>query len=170
MKILTLWEPYATLIALGEKKIETRSWYTSYRGPMAIHAAKHGYKNYWYPAKMAGTLHHFEQALDAAATRSIRIQGHETKPGHIVAVAEVLDCLPMEGYRCQSGLFEDYPLLDTPKERAFGDYSSGRYGWVLEHVFRLPEPIPYKGGQGLRDLSNEIVKQIKVQGWQEPRA
>src|SRR6202030_3531482 len=40
MKTLTLTQPWATLVALGAKRIETRSWRTSYRGPLAIHAAK----------------------------------------------------------------------------------------------------------------------------------
>jgi len=40
MKAISLWEPWATAIAIGAKKIETRSWATSYRGPLAIHAAK----------------------------------------------------------------------------------------------------------------------------------
>lgn len=40
MKALTLWQPWASLVALGVKSIETRSWSTSYRGPLAIHAAK----------------------------------------------------------------------------------------------------------------------------------
>lgn len=40
MKALSLTQPYATLVAIGAKQIETRSWSTSYRGPLAIHAAK----------------------------------------------------------------------------------------------------------------------------------
>lgn len=40
MKALTLYEPWASLVALGAKKIETRSWPTKYRGPLAIRAAK----------------------------------------------------------------------------------------------------------------------------------
>ena len=39
MKVLTLHQPYASLIALGLKTIETRSWSTKYRGPLAVHAA-----------------------------------------------------------------------------------------------------------------------------------
>jgi hypothetical protein len=38
MKCLTLYQPWATLLILGAKKIETRSWQTSHRGPLAIHA------------------------------------------------------------------------------------------------------------------------------------
>src|SRR3954451_22243677 len=37
---LTLTQPWATLVAIGAKQIETRSWGTSYRGWLAIHAAK----------------------------------------------------------------------------------------------------------------------------------
>lgn len=40
MKALTVQQPYASLIASGEKWIENRSWHTNYRGPLAIHAAK----------------------------------------------------------------------------------------------------------------------------------
>jgi hypothetical protein len=40
MKAISLWQPWATLVAIGAKTIETRGWSTSYRGPIAIHAAK----------------------------------------------------------------------------------------------------------------------------------
>lgn len=40
MKAITLTQPWATLVAIGAKKIETRSWATGYRGRLAIHAAK----------------------------------------------------------------------------------------------------------------------------------
>ena len=40
MKALTLHQPYASAIALGLKHFETRAWKTTYRGPVAIHAAQ----------------------------------------------------------------------------------------------------------------------------------
>lgn len=40
MKALSLTQPWATLVAIGAKRLETRSWSTTYRGPLAIHAAK----------------------------------------------------------------------------------------------------------------------------------
>jgi activating signal cointegrator 1 len=40
MKALTVCQPYAELIARGEKRIENRTWPTSYRGPLFIHAGK----------------------------------------------------------------------------------------------------------------------------------
>lgn len=39
MKAITIWQPWASLIACGVKQYETRSWPTKYRGPIAIHAA-----------------------------------------------------------------------------------------------------------------------------------
>ena len=39
MKVLSLTEPYATLIKNGKKKVETRSWKTSYREELYIHAS-----------------------------------------------------------------------------------------------------------------------------------
>ena len=38
MKALTISQPYANLIACGEKQVENRKWWTPYRGPLAIHA------------------------------------------------------------------------------------------------------------------------------------
>lgn len=40
MKALTICQPYAELIARGEKPIENRTWPTTYRGPLLIHAGK----------------------------------------------------------------------------------------------------------------------------------
>jgi hypothetical protein len=40
MKALTICQPYAHLITIGEKRVENRSWPTSYRGRLAIHAGK----------------------------------------------------------------------------------------------------------------------------------
>lgn len=40
VRALTLWQPWASLVAVGAKTIETRGWSTDYRGPLLIHAAK----------------------------------------------------------------------------------------------------------------------------------
>jgi hypothetical protein len=40
MKIITVRQPYADMIVNGRKNIEYRSWPSSYRGPVLIHAAK----------------------------------------------------------------------------------------------------------------------------------
>ena len=50
MRALTLHQPYASFIALGVKHIETRSFKTNYRGPLAIHAGKRRPKQIWCDA------------------------------------------------------------------------------------------------------------------------
>ena len=47
MKALTIWQPWAGAAAAGIKHNETRSWYTNYRGPLAIHAAKQSIQTGW---------------------------------------------------------------------------------------------------------------------------
>ena len=144
MKALTLTQPWATLVAIGAKKIETRSWRTSYRGPLAIHAAK-GFPKW---AKDTCRDNPFHSALYAAGLA--RERWTEGIPiGCVIATCNLLDCLPMVATGCLSGVFDDYPELDTPQERAFGDYSEGRYAWILEDVKPLPEPVPAKGALSL---------------------
>ena len=143
MKAISLWQPWASLIATGAKTIETRSWSTNYRGPLAIHAAKT-----------------WNQELDAMICEG-RIQGGlaplvgkplgHTWPGvHkkdlpfgcVVAICDLVDCIPT-AEMTQTQVFP---------QRFFGDFTPGRYGWVLANVRRI-EPIPAIGRQGFWDWS-----------------
>lgn len=40
MKVITIKEPYSTLILEGKKTIETRTWKTYHRGPILLHCSK----------------------------------------------------------------------------------------------------------------------------------
>ena len=144
MKALTLTQPWASLVAIGAKKIETRGWKTSYRGPLAIHAAK------GFP-KWAR-----EFTTESVVYEAVKVrfnQGHCGLPayplGMVVATCNLVDILPTETVGCLPGVFDDYPELDNPDERAFGDYTAGRWAWVLEDVVLLPKPIPAKGALSL---------------------
>lgn len=141
MKALTLWQPWASLIAFGAKQIETRSWDTRYRGPLAIHAGK----GFPLECRALCAEEPFRSALQAA-----EIPDWQALPlGAVVAVVTVADCRPT-GRTLSSYPFapEWLPEEGSP-ERAFGDYRPGRYGWFLENILRLPEPVPAKGRQGL---------------------
>lgn len=140
MKALTLHQPWASLVAIGAKRIETRSWCTNYRGPLAIHAGKS-------TEHIHVVLHDddFTNALGAAG-----ILNHPNPTfGAVVAVCRLADCLPTKAVGCFPGVFEDYPELDTAMERTFGDYTPGRWAWVLDCVEPLEKPIPARGAQGL---------------------
>lgn len=128
MKAISLWQPWASAIAIGLKTNETRSWSTAYRGPLAIHAAKtdnEEIREFW--------------AWKACAPLRERFGRFENLPrGAIVATCrleEVLHTTDVDGL--------------TEQEKAFGNYSPGRYAWVLTEVLALPTPIPVRGSQGL---------------------
>lgn len=155
MKLISLWEPWATLMALGAKKIETRSWATSYRGWLAIQASKGGLSKRDLAQTISDPL--FQAALGSELFR----------PGHIVAVVNLKYC--KEICRAMSpGTPEELEarrvIVAPPEpERSFGDYYPGRYGWITDSLFRLPEPIPFKAKQGLCDVPDDVVRQIRDQ-------
>ena len=151
MKALTLWQPWATLVAIGAKRIETRSWSTTYRGPLAIHAArsKKGHEMYWRePFHNELKAYHYHAPA-------------ELPHGRIIAVCELADILPTAEVR---GIVES-------REMAFGDYADGRFAWRLENVRKLPIEMPVQGHQGLWtwDYSGEgaaiqrMIEHSKVQ-------
>lgn len=129
MKVLSLTQPWATLVVLGAKEIETRSWTTSYRGPLLIHASKS------YPgwAKECAAEEPFYSALRPGGIYSYP----ELGCGHIIGQVELHKCIRTS----------DVTEI-SQNEREFGDYAPGRFAWLLMNPLRLP-PIPAKGSLGL---------------------
>jgi hypothetical protein len=83
--------------------------------------------------------------------------------GAVIAVAELVDVMKFTRgtlrdvrARAQSGEFPTH-------EADFGDFSPGRYGWVLKDVRALHEPIPTRGMLGLWTVSEETQAQINRQ-------
>lgn len=140
VKTISLWQPWASLVALGEKRIETRSWSTSHRGQIAIHAAK------TWSNELHGMCcrHPFDSVLGYASVCGVPsyVRHGRVNPlpfGAVLAVATLADCVPVE--RVRDGL--------SLNERAFGDYTTGRFAWLFEDVRPLSRPFPLKGHQGL---------------------
>jgi hypothetical protein len=146
MKALSLWQPWATLIAIGAKCYETRSWAVGYRGPIAIHAAK----RQDYDSLALCLEEPFRQELIAGGIRYPK----QLPFGAIVAVATLHDC-----HLCK-GVWVPNPA-GAPHELAFGDFSPGRYAWVLHAVRPLKSPVPCRGFQGLWDVPPEIEETIR---------
>lgn len=143
MKALTLHQPWATLIAIGAKCIETRSWSTSYRGPLAIHAAKGFPKE----AQVACITYPFIDTLGKAGFRVGAWPGKPLPLGAIVATCELVDCEKIA--RQKWWKIDGVTWILSDAERALGDYAPGRDAWLLANIRPLLEPIPAKGAQGL---------------------
>jgi hypothetical protein len=141
LKILTLHEPYATLVTLGLKPLETRSWGTDHVGDLAIHAAKRN---------DAGV------SADVRRINAILVEyGHEPLLdlfafGSALAVVRLVGC------------HRDLPAPSGLAGR-LGIFGRGRVAWELADVRPLAEPIPWRGAQGLRDAPDELVRRIGMQ-------
>jgi hypothetical protein len=141
VKVISLIQPWASLMAIGAKSIETRSWATDYWGPVAIHASK-GFPR---EAKEECFGEPFFSALTTAGILGIG----ELPRGAVIAVGN-LHKVGTIGRRADGAVI--VAGLEKPiegDELAFGDYTPGRYGWVFTNVRRLPVPIPAKGALGL---------------------
>lgn len=130
MKAISLWQPWASLIAVGAKHIETRHWQPPRAligQRVAIHAGKRLIE--------LGLLGHpaFAHAL----------AGYPIHYGAIVCTARLANVEPITPDLCRS-------LSDN--ELAFGDYHAGRYAWHLHDVHPLAVPVPTIGRQGFFDV------------------
>lgn len=149
MRGLSLFQPVATLAAIGAKKWETRSWATSYRGPLLICSTASTPGEAWRewlarPAVMAALTE---------ATPGLGSAWVNAGLPHGVALA-VVDLT-----RIVSTTSGVAPAEELP----FGDYSPGRFAWRLENVRRLAKPIPVKGRQRLWRPSLELVAAVEAQ-------
>jgi hypothetical protein len=161
MRILTLWQPWASLIALNLKRYETRSWGTDYRGELAIHAAKRlivrdELRAIAYAIGGGGCslaeFARFEQAVE-----------QDLPLGAIVAIADLIACLEMWDSQVYGPLMPPHRRgIDistvSQLEKVVGDWQEGRFAWRQRNV-RVLQPIPFKGAQGLRVLADEAVLQ-----------
>lgn len=147
MRTLSLTQPWASLVALGEKKIETRSWPTPWRGLLAIHAAKTFPQDareltFQWPFRMVLPKHDlYWSDLPLGAVIAV------VSLTHVYRIGSPGDAPSNDG-RPRPGSLLD-PATLSAQERAFGNYTPGRYAWVFGDVLKLPEPIPATGRLGL---------------------
>ena len=142
---ISLWQPWASLVAIGAKQIETRHWSAPRRHwgqRIAIHAAKRK-NDLWLCEE-----HPFsEYDLDA-----------ELPLGSLVATAVLARCTEI------NELAAAELQATRPHEYAFGNYDIGRWAWVLLHVEPLAEPVPWRGAQGFFSVPAETVGVVPAQG------
>ena len=135
MKALTLWEPWATFIADGHKRYETRSWQTGFRGNLAIHASKRWTKEQ-------------DAILRNLASRHEELQrylDYEWSFGCVLVACRLVAVHRVEAVRGNL----------SKLELALGNYEGGRFAWELEIIKHPPQPISAKGSQGLWNWNYE---------------
>lgn len=119
MKAITLRQPWASLVARCAKTFETRSWQTSHRGLLAIHAGL--------------SISFLPLSYDEPFRSALWDNGLDTQLplGAVLCIVELIGC------------YQTTSLSPSPLERKFGDWSAGRYAWKLEvhRVFDNPPKV-----------------------------
>ena len=146
MKAITVWQPWAQLLAEGKKHDETRSWRTNYRGEILIHAAKKDPlfgicqmpDEGWEKALLSFGLHEAFNRFERFPT------------GVIIGKAILRDCKLIDQE------YHDFIKELCPEEFLYGDFTVGRYAWRLEEPEIFKNPIPASGKQGLWNFDGSI--------------
>lgn len=145
IKALSLWQPWASLVACGAKQIETRHWPTprALLGQrIAIHATK---TRDWLHLC---TEEPFKGYVSAWGLLPL---------GAIVATAVIDRCTEITEQKARK--LEQRNAY----EFAFGNYDPGRFAWVLRDIQALAEAVPFKGSQGLFDVPMALLGLAPVQ-------
>lgn len=142
VQVLSLTQPWATLLVLGYKKIETRSWYTAHRGELWIHAAA-GCSTFGkrYLRELCECWP-FRQCLAEAGYKSF----DELPRGQILGRGVLAACNPTAMRETKD--YHGQPISD--QEYSFGDYgrtNTGRWrrAWLFDSMEKLETPIHAKG-------------------------
>lgn len=126
MKVLTIKEPYASLIINGYKMYEFRSWKTNYRGKILIHAGKSTDKN----------------KIDLFDEYNLN-----NNNGYIIGEVELVDCIKVD---CA---IQD--MLNKINSKVYGNNNHvGVYAWKLDNIikYKKEDRIKINGKLGLWNL------------------
>lgn len=127
MKVLTLRQPWATLVAEGVKKYEFRSWKTKYRGKVLIHAG-------------AG--------IDKEDMKKYKDLNLDFPSRRIIAVVEIEDCLELD---------EDLnKKIINEKNIAYGDKIRTGFAWKLNNVKKINYDKEINGQLGLWNITEDL--------------
>lgn len=152
MKAISLWEPWASAMAVGLKANETRNRPTQHRGQLAICSAK----------KIPSAVHVPNAVVCLLWDNRSRFPGYHGNMmdlllslpfGKVVCVVDVYDCRPTE--------LEKPQLRD--EEIILGDYAPGRWVWKTRDYKKMDFPVPVIGRQGFFNLPPDIEEKVKNQ-------
>lgn len=132
IRTISLWQPWASAIALGVKTIETRDWVSRYKGPLAIHAAQR---------KSTQNRRIFEELRGNKRIEAAFGQMHYAQLpfGQVICVVRMRDCVTITRQNSEA-------LVEH--ERLLGNFKAGRQGWILDNARQLVKPHPVTGRQG----------------------
>lgn len=132
MKVISIKEPFATLIMNGSKLIETRSWKTNYRGELYIHASGKSLAKEYFNNPYILEL----------------IKDMNMNYGNIICKGNLVDCVYMDEKFLKK-------IKSNKQEYNLGLYELGRYAWIFENIVPI-YPIPAKGKLNIWNYNEQI--------------
>lgn len=150
IKAISLKQPWASLIFMGLKKIETRSWASLYRGPLAIHASASTDKGLMALLEKDEV---FQAGLEMALGKERDFDLAVLPRGCVLGIVYLEDVLRIPvnktTYQSKAARSENFrrgvTLPPAMPELAFGDFAPGRFAWILGRPRAFETPIPSKG-------------------------
>jgi predicted transcriptional regulator len=131
MKCLSLKQPFADLLALGEKTVELRKWNTKFRGKFLIHASKN---------------------IDKDACERLDIDINKLAKGAIIGSAFLYD---VKEYKNQEEFNKDKQKHFSIISKYIEGY---KYGFLIKDARMFKKSIPYSGKLGFFEVDDSILK------------
>ena len=147
MRAISLWQPWASYVAHGVKRIETRSWPANYEGQIAIHAAKKWTKE---QKILADSI--FKKL---PSEKRKFFLGYPPR-GRIICVCRIVDCYQM------TQEIVDNCKEHNPLEYSVGEWSAGRWAWVLDEVQLVVPTIETRGRQSFWTFKNKDLDKYEA--------
>lgn len=143
MKALTLQQPWASLVMMGAKKFETRSWKTEFRGPLLIHASA--------TRQLKSQV---EQFNSNPLFQDFIPDINSLPYGAVIGLSEFVGIYRTEDVTDPATMIH---IMFNKHEEAFGNFTKGRFAWALDELQIFETPIPYKGSRRLWDFPEELL-------------
>lgn len=149
MRAISLWQPWASLVVHGKKRIETRDYAIS-EGPIAIHAAQR-----WTREQRSFCM---EEPFLSALTDVFGEPNRGMKNPFSLPLGGVIGTVIVDACLVISDRKKELHMCPPPEpERSFGNYSDGRFAILLRNPIAFSEPRPYKGAQRIFHIPNDVM-------------
>jgi hypothetical protein len=139
MKVISLWQPWASLWCSKRKVHETRHWRCAHRGWLLVHAAKRFETGFDPDDRLRLILDHEFGAHWA----------EDLPTGSLIGMVNVVDCLPTQTISGDTAASDD--------DRECGDFGPGRFAWKRDEFRLFDQPIPYRGRQGVFNVPADLI-------------
>lgn len=136
-KAISLWQPWASAMALGLKRNETRGWPLLYRGDLVICAAKR-------------KLTELEREILYEVIHPHAPPCFELAYGCALCIVSVYGCRRTDG------------MILSGTENLLGNYATGRFAWLTRNLRRFKTPVPVTGRQGFFEITLDPLPEFDM--------